>query len=272
MEEFLSPLFQFRKIDNYLFQTLINQTLWFSSPRVFNDPFDCQLPVQTDNSLEEITKYLLKLNEIRKYYSNKKDIIKRANELYSDKEQLKSFLHNKFFNERRFSCFVDDENLVYRNTSMWGNYADKSKGVCLKFQFEFDIEKSFEFENGIKISPLPVKYTQSIPRFNYIRMMLGIKQDINSVNQYFLGTKSEDWQKESEVRLIIENSSGKIFDSEYVGVRFNPFCLKEIIFGCNSFGEDKNVITKIIDCIPEYSHVKIIRLNKSEKFFGFDIL
>ena len=36
-------LFQFRKIDNYLYQTLINRTLWFSSPRVFNDPFDCKL-------------------------------------------------------------------------------------------------------------------------------------------------------------------------------------------------------------------------------------
>jgi hypothetical protein len=137
MAEILSPLFQFRKIDNYLFQTLINQTLWFSSPRVFNDPFDCQLPVQTDNSLEEITKYLLNLNNKIKYFSNRNDVLKRANELYLDKNQLKFFLHNKFFNERRFSCFVDDEKLVYRNTPMWGNYADKSKGLSSKMVLKF---------------------------------------------------------------------------------------------------------------------------------------
>jgi hypothetical protein len=101
-------------------------------------------------------------------------------------------------------------------------------------------------------------------------MMLGIKQDTSSVNQYFLGTKSEDWKKESEVRVIIENLPGKIFDSEYVGVRFKPFCLKEIIFGCNSLGEDKNVINNIIESNIEYSHVKRIQLKKSEEWFGYE--
>ena len=110
-------LYQFRKIDNYLLQSLVNRKLWFSSPRVFNDPFDCQLPVQVDNSLEEITKFLISLNDVSRHYKTKADVVRRAKVLY-DKKDFQTFLKNKFFNERRFSCFVDDESLIYRNSKM----------------------------------------------------------------------------------------------------------------------------------------------------------
>ena len=264
------PLFQFRKIDNFLFQSLINKTLWFSSPSVFNDPFDCQLPVQVDNSLEEITKYLLQLNCKTKYYPKKQQVVERARILKQDTDYLKNFLRNKFFNERRFSCFVTKEDLVYNNSKMWGYYADKHRGVCLKLQFDEEIEKSFELEPGIKINPLEIKYERAIPRFNYIRYKLNIKQDLNSSNQYFLGTKSDDWRDESEVRLILEKLSGQ-FDSEYVEVKFKPEYLKEVIFGCNSTEENRNTIREIIKCNSEYSHVKIFQIEKSEKFFGFEL-
>lgn len=262
--------FQFRKIDNYLFQTLINRTLWFSSLGVFNDPFDCQLPVQVDNSLEEITKFLFSLNNERKYYSNKVAIVKRAKELYNDKTILKSFLNNKFFNERRFSCFVEEESLVYRNSKMWGDYADKNRGICLRFLFDNDFEKSFELDPGINISPLPILYKKGIPTFNYIRKQLGIQQEISSSNQYYLGVKSEDWKDESEVRIVIEKGPGQNFESEYVGVEFKPKYLKEVVLGCMSSKEDKETVQKIVRCNPDYSHVKFTELKKSNKWFGFD--
>lgn len=265
-----SRLYQFRKIDNFLFQTLINKTLWFSSPKVFNDPFDCQLPVQIDNSLEEITKYLLQLNSKTRYYPNRQQVVERARMLKQDSDYLKNFLRNKFFNERRFSCFVKKEELVYENSKMWGYYADKNRGVCLTLQFDEKMEKSFELESGIKITPLDIKYEKAIPKFNYIRYKLKINQDLNYSNQYFLGTKSDNWQDESEVRLILEKRSGQ-FDSEYVGVKFKPKYLKEVIFGCNSTEEDKNTIKEIIKCNSEYSHVKILQIKKSEEFFGFEL-
>lgn len=158
------PLFQFRKIDNYLFQTLINKTLWFSSPRVFNDPFDCQLPVQVDNSMEEITKFLIRLNKIRKFYPNKTFVVNRAKELFNDKTILQNFLRNKFFNERRFSCFINNEKLVFQNSKMWGTYADKHRGICLRFQFDIDFEKSFDIESEIYISQLPIIYKKEFQR------------------------------------------------------------------------------------------------------------
>lgn len=261
-------LFQFRKIDSYLFQTLINRTLWFSSPRVFNDPFDCQLPIRTDNSLEEITKYLLYLNKQCHYYHSKDEVVQRAKDLEEDRDRLKELLYPIIFEHRRFSCFVDNENLVYGNSTMWGNYADKSKGVCLKFQLENEIEESFELHD-IKIAPLYVDYKKVIPTFNYIRHKLGIKQDINSTSQYYFGIKSNQWEDESEVRLIIENSREK-FKKDYEPVIFRAICLKEVIFGCNSEKEDKDLISKIINCNPEYSHVKITKLKKSNEWFGFE--
>lgn len=262
-------LFQFRKIDNYLFQTLINRKLWFSSPRVFNDPFDCQLPILTDNSQEEITKYLLVLNEQFHHYSSKDEVAQRAKDLFEDKEELKGLLYRIIFEQRRFSCFVDKENLVYSNSTMWGNYADKSKGICLKFQFENEIEESFKLKKGITIAPLRIDYKNAIPTFNHIRHKLGIRQDVDSTSQYYFGIKSKYWEDESEVRLIIDTSTHK-FEKDYETVTFRASCLKEIILGCNSEQEDSDVISNIIHCNPEYSHVKIKQLKKSEKRFGFD--
>lgn len=262
-------LFQFRKIDNHLFHTLINRTLWFSSPRVFNDPFDCQLPVQTDNSIEEITKYLLQVNNSKKHYPTRKDVLYRAKELEKNPRDFQIFLKNKFFNQRRFSCFVHDETLIYNNSSMWGNYADKSRGVCMKFQFAEEFEESFELDNSLNISPLWIAYEKGIPTFNYIRYKLQIKQDFNSANQYFIGTKSEEWIDESEVRIILEKTIGE-FENEYVGVKFKPEYFKEIIIGCLSSKEDKNTINQIIKRNSEYSHVKFTELKKSDTRFGFE--
>ena len=144
---------------------------------------------------------------------------------------------------------------------MWGNYADKSRGVCLKFEFNSDFEKSFELEPDIKISPLPLIYKKGIPSFNYIRYKLKIKQDINSPNQYFIGTKSKEWKDESEVRIVIEKEPGENFE-KYVGVKFKPRYLKEIILGCISSKDDNDMIQKIIKCNTEYSHVKFTQLRK----------
>lgn len=260
------PLFQFRKIDNYLFQTIVNKILWFSSPRVFNDPFDCQLPVQVDNTLDEIQKYLFLKNKDQKYTNE--SLIKRANEFYQNKQELVEFLRDKFFMRMRFSCFSKDEGLIYKNSTMWGNYADKSRGVCLKFLFENELKNSFNLDSDVEVAPIKVIYEGKIPVFNYIRYKLGIKQGMSSSAQYYLGIKSNDWKDESEVRLVIRKSQ-EPFKDEYIGIRYNANCLKEIILGCNSTDEDKALFESLINCNPEYSHVNVIKLAKSKRNFEF---
>lgn len=262
-------LFQFRKIDNFLFQTLINRTLWFSSPKVFNDPFDCQLPILTDNNLEEIEKFLSAVNDEKNFYPDSLSVSKRAKELFDNKIELKVFLHQEIFNKRKFSCFVEDERLVYDNSTMWGNYADKSKGVCLKFVFDDPLTNSFCLNENLKILPLKIEYRKDIPSFNYITYRLGKDQEINSSSQYFMGIKSEDWKEESEVRLVLATSKGE-FERDYEGAKFYPRCLKEIILGCNTSKEDREIFENIVKCNPEYSKVKVQSLKKSDKWFGFE--
>jgi hypothetical protein len=263
------PLFQFRKIDNFLFQTLINRTLWFSSPKVFNDPFDCQLPILTDNNLEEIEKFLIVENDQKKFYSDSLSVSKRAKELFDNKSELKILLRQIIFTKRKFSCFVENEKLVFGNSTMWGNYADKSKGVCLKFEFDNPIKNSFCLEENFKILPLRIDYRKDIPYFNYIRYRLYKNQDINSSSRYFMGIKSADWEDESEVRLVFAKLKGE-FENDFEGAKFYPGCLKEIILGCNATMEDKEIFENIVKCNPEYSHIKVQSLKKSDKWFEFE--
>ena len=47
-------LYKFMKADDNLIDNLKNNQLWFSSPKDFNDPFDCKINATLDMSNEEI--------------------------------------------------------------------------------------------------------------------------------------------------------------------------------------------------------------------------
>ena len=68
-------LYYYTKVDKFLYENLINKTIWFSKPSSFNDPFDCNLSYREDYSfgeIEECKKRFLKRNpntlvEMKKY-------------------------------------------------------------------------------------------------------------------------------------------------------------------------------------------------------------
>ncbi len=53
------PQFLYKyKSQQYLKSLQVNNELWFSSPQDFNDPFDCQITLDADNTYDEIAMYL----------------------------------------------------------------------------------------------------------------------------------------------------------------------------------------------------------------------
>ena len=188
----------------------------FSKPSKFNDPFDCNITVDTNNSEKEINDYIDSLkktqNLTQKYVEalriqchNPVELQRIADK--SIKEVKKAF---------GVTCFSKNKD----NLIMWAHYSDKHKGVCLKFDILGDPD--------FFMIPFLVNYTKDYPLINFIR-------EFKSLAKLFLETKSIDWAYENEVRILKKGA-------DYYP--FNKKSLVEIIFGARSQQDDREKIIK----------------------------
>jgi hypothetical protein len=246
-------LLQFRKYDEHLISNLVNNTITFGSARNFNDPFDCQMPINVQNTDEEVLAFF-----------KKKGIPKTIEQLPEAKANLKNIIRSLIFDYRRFTCFsIAEESNLFGNSMFWAHYADKHHGVCLKFKGDFGgSSELFKLESG-KIGRISVEYLEKIPHFNYIRYCLGYQE--GSPNQYFIATKSTDWEKEREIRFVFEQEKFPI-SCQYIEIKFNPRFLEGIYLG-NKINDNEIEVIKTCLSDSKYGHVKIFQLEKNEQNF-----
>jgi len=233
-------IYRMMKINQYLFDTLNNNEIWFSAPKDFNDPFDCDININIEGTKqEEIQEYFQKylLNTIpydkRLTLENKKITIPVFERLINDAAK-------RIINRKGIACFLSNKD----NILMWSHYADSHKGVCLTYSIKDDLD----FFSPMK----SVKYAKDYPQYNYLKQQ-------NDFVEYMFFTKSKDWEYEGEVR-VLKSKSGNY--------KFKKTALKELIFGCRTSKKDINKIAKIIEKIYPETKIKIAKKKKSS--FGLD--
>ena len=264
-----SELLQFRGYDdnNYLLNSLNNNQLIFSSPKQFNDPFDCNLPIDTNCTPSEIQEFYIKIQS-KKGILTPNEASSCSKKLYDNPNILKNYIKDLIYDHRRFSCFTTASNEAHlTNSRFWGNYANKHNGICMKFSVEF--LKDTIVNNNSRMKFIPIRYCDSdkIPEFNYIKNRL---RDIpTSVSQHYLGTKSKEWEDENEIRLVYD-SKDKIIEP-YIYHKFNPRYLQEIYFGINLSTENKKKLKRIFNQ-PKYRHVELFKLEKDQKQFKLNTI
>ncbi|OAQ41966.1 hypothetical protein A5893_02275 [Pedobacter psychrophilus] len=222
-------LYKYVNLSDALDYILKENTLKFSDPVDFNDPFDCSehlIKIKIDKDSERIffDEACLKHNIPRRY--RRKQIKKLGKtETYTDALKIKK-------RDFRVSCFseIPDEVL------MWSHYADKHKGVCIKF--ELDIMKK-----DYIIYPV-----------NYISEIQEIDGNANTpyVFYYLVTTKAARWNYEKEIRAITKTGNAII--------PFSKESIKEVIFGCNV---KESEIKKSVENIYRMGY-KNIRFSKME--------
>ncbi|UTZ22038.1 DUF2971 domain-containing protein [Vibrio campbellii] len=178
-------------------QSLINlkaQALYFNSPSNFNDPFDCEVPLELrfpyDPEAQLIkTHYEIEFRnskEFQKYDQLRNTTLK---EFKVSLEKMATDLYEQgvkgLFKDKGVSCFSETND----NLLMWSHYASSAKGFCLEFRT--DIEP---FEKARKVN-----YVANPQQVDYVKMMLG-------GGDYFLDnllcTKSSHWAYEKEWRVF----------------------------------------------------------------------
>ncbi len=225
--------------------------LFFASPYMFNDPFDCNIPFVRKHNEDEMKKVLSK-------YSNQ-SASKVAINLIT-KYKIKKFdideAHKRVQNNIKSNISILSLTENPTNILMWSHYANNHKGFCLGFDKTMlykSISKFFHDKNEA-CWLYPVEYGIQFPP-----EIFDFEKTSNEDFLKYYRTKATDWSYEQEVRILkIGNSGSNVYT-------FNPKILKEIILGCAiSQSDKKEIINLISNCFPITT---IYQANKSSKSF-----
>lgn len=214
-------IYKYTSIESALL--IINSSkLRFSKPSDFNDPFDCNLTIDTNNTSEEIDNHI-ELLRIKNKLTDEE--IKLVKSKFHNPEELFKITNTSIKQTKEvfgITCFSKCE----KNLIMWTHYSDKYMGLCMKFDILADPD--------LFMVPFHVLYKNEYPKFNYIRNRDGLAK-------FLVETKSKDWEYEQEIRVMKQGPGFYSFRKE---------ALVEIIFGLRTIEEKRK---EIIDALANTS-------------------
>jgi len=225
---------------NPYFDSIIKtNSLKFSSPEEFNDPFDCQLQPVIFPSQEEVMQFLNRIAP-----TLPPDIISNyATYAITNPQKFAEILKNAIkFDDKGILCLSKESD----NILLWSHYADKHYGVCLKF----DMLEDPDFFS----IPLTVKYEKDYPIYNHMT-------ESNDVVTKMIKTKFELWEYEKEIRIF----------KHVKGIcKFKKTALTEIIFGCNTPQAEINRIKNLVST-NGYGHLTFKQTEKKNGKYGLTL-
>lgn len=240
---------KFRKSIDDVSRLIKTQTLWFSTPKRFNDPFDCQVDI---SGTFDAVRSLLTISHN-----------KQLTELVQSAQTHAEIHRYAYF----CACATWDETL------MWSHYADSHKGIALGFSFSTDspfkfselnckpiVYSSSALKEAIKSSNDAMNMYRAYPR-QYSGLML--EETDNFVEMFhhrgfelfeaIRFMKAECWRYEQERRYEIE-----ITDGDGIARPFIPQDLQHVILGV-SYPEQEIASLRALFAGEEWSHVKFWR-------------
>jgi hypothetical protein len=235
--EWDSNIFKYSPINENLVASLHDHYLWFSDPAAFNDPYDLNIPlIVPEYSIQDLTRFGTDMvssgrgqgrtvEQVVNFYSNNPRKMQENMQLRAD----------QFASRIGICCFSEHDDTLL----MWSHYADKHRGVCLKFE----MPENDPFFNV----PIKVHYPSKFPHFDFIE----IRKDSHSLLQFLVGTKSADWQYEAEIRIAKGMGMHNVFRG---AIKFDKKRLTEIIFGYKADPEaieriKSQVVSDGYDCL-----------------------
>lgn len=246
----LTYLYKYRPIDKHTIEILINNELWFASPKTFNDPFDCKFDyVYRSNRREDWLNWLEKQDLSRQ---ERELVLAMLDSKISALEKMVSQSYNpeKLLDEIGVVSFSKCNDSIL----LWSHYAENHKGVCLGFK---TIGLQMKMDSPVHEIPVfEIKYQNLLPPpFN------GLLDDPIHLTE-FLKVKHKEWRYEKEYRLIAL--------MEHIKTRNVRFCkeiLGEIIFGLRISENDKRVIKEIVKhhYIEQGFNVKLFQVREKQR-------
>ncbi len=204
------------KYEAFTTQSLLNlkaQSVYFGSPRNFNDPYDCAITASiadpTPDELQRVLEHYLTAPDVSSKVKAQLEKLPQS----QLKTQILNGVKNTFADARDnflsingVTCFSErNDDLL-----MWSHYGGQYKGFCLGFRTDTEV-----FQKIRKVEYVPSMPTVKIDSF------IVDGQDDQLLNLYC--TKSEAWAYEKEWRGL-HKEAGTLFTYE-------SQALKAVYFG-----------------------------------------
>ena len=245
-------IYKFRDWNHsYNRDTLLKQELYFSSPKDFNDPFDCRITkryelLETKEKKDQFVNTLL-IENFEKFNSNIEGLMHKMDVRLTDPEKIQQeyealtfAAHDQWYGVLCFSSY-------WNNILMWSHYANYHKGICIGFY-----EKKLREGVGVCSGGM-VTYNTEIPVIDPL--------ETDAVKEMFLTTQSKAavWKYESEYRIT------KLFWDETEPHLINRIinypinAIAEVILGLAILPEHKTEVVKFCaeNNIPIYQAQKV---------------
>lgn len=155
-------LYQYKPLNIYAVDQIVNNYFWAADPGSFNDPFDA-------NILQ---------GYVKKGYIGDKN------------NKAQPFNIQGFFKKVRKNCSISSFSKVNDNNVMWAHYADRSNGVCIGYETK-----------GVGNLYEVIYVEENFNRKKYFEE-LGRESNLRSFLIYAARIKSKEWEYEREWRYI----------------------------------------------------------------------
>jgi hypothetical protein len=229
MGERPATIYKYESFNTHALINLKAQSIYFGSPRDFNDPYDCAITATVadplPDQLEAFKQHLLQDpsgSPKMKAQLNSIPMDKLQKVLVTMANSLIANVRESFLNTKGVTCFTEcNDDLL-----MWAHYGGQYKGFCL----EFRTDKS----PFTKIKK--VQYVDHMPKINVVDFFLD-KGSERIIDDLFC-TKSSHWKYEREWRAI-HSESGTLFTYE-------ADALQAVYFGPNIERQALEIVCLII--------------------------
>lgn len=215
-------LYKYQRLTAYSLASLLNDTVWLSSPTAFNDPFDCAITLSRDKLKESLDHAI---TEIARRNGIPKEQIANHDKVINQDEQAYEWLRNSLKNTMQrigVLCLSATPNEIL----MWSHYADNHKGFCVEYDFSED--------SHLRKIAEPVRYSETIPALSLANLPKGAEKNFLDICIF---TKAKQWEYEKEWRVIM-HEGGRSFQT--------PSKTTSIIFGARMPLEEKVMLYRAL--------------------------
>lgn len=257
-----------RKPHSFTQSIFEEKELWYSAPKDFNDPFDCNLKLHFSGSTDEDwDNYMTRLIEEHPEHKEKLERTRKTQEWNKESNFSDGFGDNILksnYHSSSVFCFSKKCDSV----PMFSYYADSHQGIAIGFSFsQQEIPCGFKMnqkdERGVsyagKIVYRRVEYQKRLPELNYHRL---INSDPDELVRSIIFTKQHDWKHEEEFRIFRRNVSAS-------AVQFPESLLTRVVFGCRTSEEDVDLVKSWLSDWP--SEVILAKAKQADNSFDLEV-
>ena len=219
-------LYKYQCINKDNLDGLRNHALWFSSPKNFNDPFDCNVSCFLGRNKRDFED---RLETFFKRDSAIVSLFGKSTARWRIKNQILMDIFRLFYYRRTFICSLSE---TCDNVLMWSHYANKNAGMCLVF--------NSHNAGLIRDNVVPVQYYDRYPSNLVDARRI---DDLGMLTKQLLASKSAKWSYEREWRaFMVNNNSGDADEMKGALYKYDPSLLSGVVLGINTKSSDIELV------------------------------